>query len=64
MCILSGWPVLDDNVQLGNHLAIKQEWNSLLLASRSHQGQTLDDTLKFLARWCGKLPEGFQFKMK
>jgi hypothetical protein len=64
MCILSGWPVLDDNVQLGSHLAIKQEWNSLLLASRSHQGQTLDDSLKFLARWCGKLPEGFQFKMK
>jgi len=64
MCILSGWPVLDENVQLGNHLAIKQEWNNLLLASRTHHGNALDDVLKFLTKWCGKLPEGFHFGMK
>ncbi|XP_059491021.1 intraflagellar transport protein 172 homolog [Neocloeon triangulifer] len=64
MCILSGWPVLDDSVQLGNNVAIKQEWNNFLLASRTSHAMPLDDVLKFLAKWCGKLPEGFQLGLK
>ncbi|CAB3377061.1 Hypothetical predicted protein [Cloeon dipterum] len=64
MCILSGWPVLDESVQLGSNVAIKHEWNNFLLASRTHHATFLNDVFKFLAKWCGHMPDGFQFGLK
>ncbi|CAF1105880.1 unnamed protein product [Rotaria sp. Silwood1] len=57
-CLITGYPVLDDCVVFDRHnlMANKEDWNKFVLSAKSIRRETLQDCLKFLAKWTGTQP--------
>ncbi|CAF4464505.1 unnamed protein product, partial [Rotaria sp. Silwood2] len=57
-CLITGYPVLNDCVIFDryNLMANKEDWNKFVLSAKSIRRETLQDCLKFLAKWTGTQP--------
>ena len=57
-CVITGYPVLDDRIVFERHglMANKEDWNKFVLTAKSIRRETLQDCLKFLAKWTGAQP--------
>lgn len=52
-CIVTGWPVLSNQYKFGGKTANKEDWNRLMMASKTTGDTELSDVMKFLAAWAG-----------
>lgn len=57
-CLITGYPVLDDRIVFERYqlMANKEDWNKFVLTAKSIRRETLQDCLKFLAKWTGAQP--------
>jgi intraflagellar transport protein 172 len=57
-CVITGYPVLDDRIVFERFqlMANKEDWNKFVLTAKSIRRETLQDCLKFLAKWTGAQP--------
>ncbi|KAM6965091.1 intraflagellar transport protein 172 homolog [Aplochiton taeniatus] len=63
-CVITGYPVLRNKVEFKHpgKAANKEDWNKILMATKTTHSSECQDVLKFISQWCGGLPAtGFSF---
>eukprot|EP00052_Salpingoeca_macrocollata_P025012 m.226452 g.226452 ORF g.226452 m.226452 type:complete len:1747 (+) comp22359_c0_seq2:150-5390(+) len=52
-CVVSGYPVIGTAMTFNGRVALKQEWNKFVMASKSEHDPHFQDVFRFLHEWCG-----------
>ncbi|XP_016392956.1 intraflagellar transport protein 172 homolog [Sinocyclocheilus rhinocerous] len=63
-CVITGYPVLHNKIEFKRPgmAANKDDWNKLLMATKTTHSPECQDVLKFITQWCGGLPSaGYSF---
>ncbi|XP_003971457.2 intraflagellar transport protein 172 homolog [Takifugu rubripes] len=55
-CIITGYPVVRNKVDLSSAAANKEDWNKFLMAAKTNHSPECQDVLEFISQWCGGLP--------
>lgn len=63
-CVISGYPVVRSRLDLKRgQAANKEDWNKLVMATKTSSSPEAQDVLKFVTAWCGGVPGmGYNFQ--